>query len=294
MRRGKGYIRYHYRNLSVQSRCKQELCTHSLGVPIWLELFRRCCTLPFTASGRLYRAAFSKEALRKKAVLVRGRKSFVPLEKISPIFLYLLLRLEDPIFFTHYGVVWQNFAWASYAYMRHGKFCWGGSTITMQLARSLAGDFSRTFTRKAAECAAAADLEESFNKKELLELYCNCINYGRGCFSIKDAAEEYFGVQPRQLDAAMSLTLLTVILSPARFDPKINPAAFDGRFKQTAERLESDGILPQRGAALLAAGNTLAEKDDGLMRSVFSERIDSALKNLSALDCRPLEEPDGA
>jgi len=67
----------------------------------------------------------------------------------------------------------------------HGARVQGGSTISMQVARSFFFNSDRTLRRKIAETMVALELERRFTKAQIFELYANEIYLGnRGSFSI--------------------------------------------------------------------------------------------------------------
>ena len=45
----------------------------------------------------------------------------------------------------------------------------------------------------------ALKIESEYSKSDILELYFNVIYYGKGCYCIYDAAQEYFGKKPSEL-----------------------------------------------------------------------------------------------
>ena len=106
-----------------------------------------------------------------------GRRTYVPLDKISPTLLAATIATEDKDFYNHPGfdfwaiirALWQNY-WT-------GGEGGGASTITQQLARTLLLSpeerAQRTYSRKAREIILAAEITRRYTKDEILELYLN-------------------------------------------------------------------------------------------------------------------------
>ena len=72
----------------------------------------------------------------------------------------------------------------------------GGSTITQQLAKNMYFSQEKKITRKIAEIFVALDLEEEYEKDEILELYLNIIYFGDGYYGIKEATNGYLNKEP--------------------------------------------------------------------------------------------------
>ena len=79
---------------------------------------------------------------------------------------------------------------------RRARRSQGGSTITMQLVRSLYISNERTYTRKIREAKLAEELENEHSKEWILEKYLDSIPYGtvggQSAIGIKAAAKIYF------------------------------------------------------------------------------------------------------
>src|SRR4029079_16673816 len=85
------------------------------------------------------------------------------------------LAVEDQRFYAHDGVDWRRVFGAALANLRHGGIEQGFSTVTMQLARNVFPDRirarERTLPRKLLEVRVAYEIEDRFDKDEILELY---------------------------------------------------------------------------------------------------------------------------
>ncbi len=151
-----------------------------------------------------------------------GRRTYVPLSKISPNLVAATIATEDKEFYSHPGfdfwaivrALWQN-------YLTGGQ-SGGASTITQQLARALLLSpeerSQRTVTRKAREIILAAEITRRYSKDEILELYLNEIYYGNLAYGIEAASETYFGKPADQLTLAEASFLAGLPQSPAVYD----------------------------------------------------------------------------
>src|SRR5690606_11584195 len=88
---------------------------------------------------------------------------------------------------------------------------YGGSTITMQLARMIHPRTERRSLRhKLREARAALVIERHMTKAEILEQYVNRAYFGHGAYGIEAAAQRYFGKGARSLSIGEA-TFLAVL-----------------------------------------------------------------------------------
>jgi penicillin-binding protein 1C len=151
-----------------------------------------------------------------------GRRTYVPLDKISPALLAATIATEDQDFYTHPGFdPWAliRALWVNYRTDGEGG---GASTITQQLARALLLSpeerAERTYRRKAREIILATEITRRYSKDEILELYLNEIYYGNLAYGIEAAAETYFGKTANQLTVAEASFLAGLPQSPSVYD----------------------------------------------------------------------------
>jgi penicillin-binding protein 1C len=156
-----------------------------------------------------------------------GRRTYVPLDKISPNVVAATIATEDKDFYSHPGFdLWAMIRalWENYRTEGQGG---GASTITQQLARNLLLSpeerVQRTYTRKAREIILAAEITRRYEKDEILELYLNENYYGNLAYGIEAASETYFGKTADQLTLAEGSFLAGLPQSPSIYDIYTNP-----------------------------------------------------------------------
>ena len=93
-------------------------------------------------------------------------------DKVSAKYLDALLTYEDRWFYWHPGINPFAMARASWQWLAHGKIVSGGSTLTMQVARTLE-PVPRTMAGKLRQIARALQLEMRLSKRDILTLYLN-------------------------------------------------------------------------------------------------------------------------
>jgi len=147
------------------------------------------------------------------------KHTFVPLEKISRHVRRAVLIAEDRKFYRHGGVDWKAMERAWKLNVKSDRIRFGGSTITMQLAKNLFFRLDRSYFRKAEEIIIAMRMEKILSKKRILELYLNVIEFGEGIFGVEEAARVYFGKSASRLTRSEAARLVACIPCPIRHHP---------------------------------------------------------------------------
>ncbi len=141
------------------------------------------------------------------------RVDWVDLDDISPYLVCAVVKAEDRGFFRHSGFEWAQIRKAFWANVTGGRRI-GGSTITQQLARNLYLGPDRSLHRKLREALIARRLEGSLDKRRILELYLNVVEWGDGVWGAKQAARVYFGRSPAELDPIQATFLASLLPAP--------------------------------------------------------------------------------
>ena len=125
---------------------------------------------------------------------------------------------EDDRFFEHHGFDWQGVLRSLFVNLT-SRETQGGSTITMQAARSAFLTQDRDWRRKLQETFVTYRLEREFSKQEILALYLNVIFFGQRAYGVAAAAETFFGKQLDELTLGEAATLARVPQSPSQLQP---------------------------------------------------------------------------
>jgi hypothetical protein len=147
-----------------------------------------------------------------------GTPNWTPIEQISPFMVQAVVAHEDGRFFTHHGFAEVEIGNALARNLKAHAFKFGASTITMQLVKNVFLHRDKLLSRKFQEAVIVWWLEQQVDKKWLLELYLNVIEYGTSVYGIRNAALHYFGILPLQLTPAQAAFLATILPSPKAYD----------------------------------------------------------------------------
>ncbi len=151
----------------------------------------------------------------------REKRRSIRFDDIPKVLVDAVLSVEDRRFFEHPGIDAVRILGAAWADLRHGARVQGGSTISMQVARSFFFSTDRTWRRKIAETMVALELERRFTKQQIFELYANEIYLGnRGSFAIHgfgEASLAYFNKDVRDVTLPEAAFLAGIIHAPNRY-----------------------------------------------------------------------------
>lgn len=150
-----------------------------------------------------------------------GKRTWVPLDRISPYLIAATIATEDKEFYNHPGFDLVALARALWTNYRSNEVVSGASTITQQLARLLLltdERYEQSYERKAREIILAAEITRRYSKEQVLELYLNEIYYGNMSYGIQAAAETYFNTNAADLTLWQAAFLAGLPQSPAVYD----------------------------------------------------------------------------
>lgn len=133
-----------------------------------------------------------------------------------------LLATEDIRFYEHNGVDVKRIFGALFSDIASGSLKEGASTITQQLIKNSHLSNEKTFARKFNEIILALQLENQYEKDEILELYFNYVYFGRGAYGIQAASQMYFGIDVSELSLSQGATLVGILKAPSKLAPHIN------------------------------------------------------------------------
>jgi monofunctional glycosyltransferase len=156
--------------------------------------------------------------LREKNPQAKLLYQWVPYEKISINLKRAVVASEDDKFMEHNGFDWDGIEYALKKNQRKGKKVAGGSTITQQLAKNLFLSPSRSYFRKIEEAVITLMIESLWDKRRILEVYLNVVEWGSGVFGAEAGARRQFGQSAVSLNEYQAAHLAVMLPSPRRFE----------------------------------------------------------------------------
>jgi penicillin-binding protein 1A len=207
----------------------------------------------------------------------------IPITEMPKHLRLAFIAIEDVRFYKHFGVDVRGIARASYKNIIHGGITEGASTITQQLARNLYLTHTKSFKRKIEEAVLAIQIERSYSKDEILNMYLNLIYLGEGAHGVEAAAYTYFHKKAKDLTLQESATLAALTKSPSRLSPFKNLAKATERRNVVLKKMyQSDFITKKDYAQAMKEPLSLApfrayEKKTGYfieyVKQIFEEYV---------------------
>ncbi|MGE3709470.1 MAG: penicillin-binding protein 1C, partial [Hyphomicrobiaceae bacterium] len=222
------------------------LLAASLGVAVaaaalWLVL-RSLGPLPLAAADHLSVTVLDRHGQLLRAFTTPEGLWRLPVEPsdVDKRYVAMLLAFEDRRFQSHFGVDPLALGRAAVQLIIHRRIVSGGSTLTMQVARLLEGEYAHTPTAKFRQIIRAVQLEHRLSKKQILRLYLRLAPFGGNLEGVRAASLAYFGKEPKRLSVAEAALLVALPQSPESRRPD--------RFAKAARRAR-DRVLGRAAAA---------------------------------------------
>jgi len=152
------------------------------------------------------------------------RQAWIPYARLSPHLKRAIVVAEDARFVDHEGFDWEAIEKAREKNRQKGRVVAGGSTISQQLAKNLFLSAERTPWRKGQEALITVMIEHLMDKRRILEIYLNVIEWGDGVFGAEAAARHYFGRHASDLGPEEAARLAAMVPNPRYYDRHRNTA----------------------------------------------------------------------
>lgn len=163
------------------------------------------------------------EELREKNAAANLQHRWVEYGKISTHLKRAVVAAEDDRFMDHHGFDLRGIKKALEKNERRGRSVAGGSSITQQLAKNLFLSPSRSYIRKAQEALIALMIELLWDKRRILEVYLNVVEWGNGVFGAEAAARHYYKVPAAQIGPTAAARMAVMLPNPRKYE-KAMPA----------------------------------------------------------------------
>jgi monofunctional biosynthetic peptidoglycan transglycosylase len=214
---------------------------------IVLVIIAELATIPFFSIQNLadenpHQTALMKQRLEEAEDAgkpLRIEQRWIGISRLPRHLLNAVIVAEDGMFYQHSGIDWFEVQESFNKNIEEGRFARGASTITQQLAKNLYLSTSKDPVRKVKEVIITLLLEHELSKQRILELYLNCIEWGRGIFGVDAAARTYFGKSAAALTLDEATRLAAVIPSPLKHRPDQNSRYVLRRQQIVLRRMEA-------------------------------------------------------
>lgn len=153
------------------------------------------------------------------------------------------IAIEDKRFYRHNGIDIKRIFAALLNNIKAGSITQGASTITQQLVKNMLLTKEQTYKRKIQEMYLAINLEQKYDKNQILEAYLNTVWVGGNNYGVEAGAEYYFGKSVSDLNLA-ECALLAGMNQNAKIHDPYNKYKIS-RLKKVLSSLLEAGTITQ-------------------------------------------------
>ena len=153
------------------------------------------------------------------------KRVFIELDKIPEHMQNAIVASEDRRFYDHWGLSMRSVLRAVVINTLSMSYRQGFSTLTQQLARNLykSVGFEDSILRKVKEVITAIQIERTYTKEEILEMYLNTVHFGHGTYGVEAATKRFFGKESMSLGIDEAALLVGLLPAPASYSPIHHP-----------------------------------------------------------------------
>lgn len=209
----------------------------------------------------------------------------IPITQMPSHLKLAFVAIEDVRFYDHFGIDVRGIGRAIYRNIARQGIKEGASTITQQLARNLYLTPQKSFKRKIEEAILAIQIERTYSKDEILNMYLNLIYLGEGAHGVEAAAYTFFHKKASELTLEESALLAALTKSPSKLSPFKNPAKALERRNIVLKKMVEAGFIPQPVYAkavrtpLNLAALRAYEKKTGYFIEYVKQNLDDHMEN---------------
>lgn len=212
-----------------------------------------CSTLPNLRQPFTYLAYYGQE--RKERTSGPGSLEWIPIGIMGRV-PENAIRLEDPGYMRHTGVIPQALENSLIDDLQLNRFHRGGSTISMQLVKNIWLSRDKTIGRKIQEVFLAQAIESCYTKDEILELYLNVVEFGPSIYGLQAGSKHWFEKEPMQLSLVEAFWLASILPRPRT---AAKPQDFTS-IRALIERLTGEVLPPEDEEVPVDLGEWVAQQ----------------------------------
>jgi 1A family penicillin-binding protein len=197
-----------------------------------------------------------------------AKRTLVQLDDIPDYMEQATIAIEDRNFYKNQGIEITGIIRALFKNFQSGDLTGqGGSTITQQFVKNAVLTNEKTYTRKIKEAVLAIQIEQRFEKDEILQMYLNEIPYGQNAYGVEAAAQTYFAKSARDLTLAESAYLAAIPQAPTFYSPNgPNRDRLEFRKNLVLDEMFAQGYI------------TADQRDEAKKQEVAFSKIKTAIK----------------
>ncbi len=175
------------------------------------------------------------------------KRTLVKIENIPKHMQQATIAIEDKGFYEHHGIYWKGLVRAVIMSVLKFQRLQGTSTLTQQFIKNALFDNSRSPMRKLKEFILALQLERTYSKDQILQMYLNEIPYGSTIYGVESAARTYFGKSVEELTLDEAALLAGIPQRPDFFSPYGSGRSGDNRARLVVRQHYILDLMAEQG-----------------------------------------------
>jgi penicillin-binding protein 1A len=211
--------------------------------------------------------------------LFTEQRTLIRLDTVPEHLQKAVIAIEDNSFYQHFGIQLSGIVRSVMVNVLHKRYQQGGSTITQQLARNMFLTRRKTIERKIKEVILALQIEHTYTKKEILEMYLNQIYFGNGAYGVESAARAYFGKHIQDLNLAECALLAGLPRAPNTYNPYRNQERAARRRNMVLAQMQRLGFITAQETAEARAQPIVLASVEVSQAPYFVEYVRQQLEN---------------
>ena len=170
-------------------------------------------------------------------------RTSIDMGNISPHVINALVATEDARYYDHDGVDYKSLMRVLFKTLLWGdETAGGGSTISQQLAKNLFLSPSKNYVRKLQEAVITLMIEATWDKRRILEVYLNVVEWGDGTFGAQAAAQKHYRTRAANITPAQAAQMAVMLPNPRQFEDRL--PAYAVRYSATVRRRMPSTRIP--------------------------------------------------
>lgn len=208
----------------------------ALGIVVlWGIFLREVPSIETLASGNYFRESttiYDKDGGVIYTLFKDGKRTYISYEDISQYLKDAIISTEDRTFFENPGFDMMGIvrAWAKYI-MGSNETVKGTSTISQQLIKNTVLTNERSIKRKIQEMYLSYQLNNTYSKEKILEMYFNAFSFGYNANGIEEASRTYFGKSAKEVGPLGATILASLPKWPTYYSPYLHRDRLMGKLE---------------------------------------------------------------
>ncbi len=198
-------------------------------------------------------------------------RTLVTIDKIPANMQHATVAIEDKGFYEHHGIYWRGWIRAGIMSVLKAQRLQGTSTLTQQFIKNAILDNKRSPIRKLKEIILSLQLERTYSKDQILQLYLNEIPYGSTIYGVESASRSFFGKSVQDLTLDEAALLAGIPQRPDFYSPYGTGSSGDNRARLVVRQHYILDLMAEQG--YITKDQAEAAKQVDTLKKIIPKKI---------------------